>query len=146
MGANQISYVKDGNLIYCYFLSKTGERKKLIGTINLSDKTLYKKISPQKHTFKVSDSIGIAYELLKLTEYDLIQIQCGVNCYETTRTYFLHNSDFKRFQGYELQKLMKRDLFGIDRAESRELFQILKIKDIPVINKPVRKILQMELF
>lgn len=148
MSNNQITYERDGNLVYCYFQSKTGDRKKLIGTINLIDRTLYKKISPQKHTFNVSDSIGIAYELLKLNEYDVIQVQCGVYCYETTRNYFMQHSDFKRFSGYELQKLMKRELFGLDKAESWEeqAEQSIKIMDTPVTTETIKEILQMELF
>lgn len=146
MGNYQISYERDNHLIYCYFQSKTGDRKKLIGTINLTDRTLYKKITPQKHTFNVSDSIGIAYELLKLCGYDFIQIQSGIECYKTSKNFFVEHSDFKRFSGYELQKLMKRDLFGMNKAEDWEREKTLKIKDVPVKNKPVKKVYQMEMF
>lgn len=145
MSNYQIFYVRDNHLIYCYFQSKTGDRKKLIGTINLTDRTLYKKITPQKHTFNVSDSIGIAFELLKLNDYDFIQIQSGFDCYETSKQFFVEHSDFKRFSGYELQKLMKRGLFGMDKAESWELEQRLKTKDVPVMIRPVKEIFQMEL-
>lgn len=146
MGNYQISYERDKQLVYCYFQSKTGDRKKLIGTINLTDRTLYKRITPQKHTFNISDSIGIAYELLKLNEFDLIQVQCGIDCYETTKNYFIEHSDYKRFSGYELQKFMRRDLFGIDKAESWEQEQRFKIKSVPVMIKPFKKVLQMSLF
>lgn len=140
----QITYKKDNDLIHCYFQSKTGDRKKLIGTINLTDRTLYKKISPQKHTFNVSDSIGISYELLKIKDFDLIQIQCGYDCYETSRQYFMEHSDFKRFGGYELQKLMKRELFGMDKAESWEYEQKLKIQKLS--ENPTTKKIQLEMF
>lgn len=146
MANNQINYQRDNNLVYCYFQKKTGDRKKLIGTINLTDRTLYKKITPQKHTFNVSDSIGIAYELLKLNDYDFIQIQSGFECYETSRKFFIEHSDFKRFSGYELQKFMRRDLFGLDKAENWEQEQRLKIKDVPVIARTFKKVLQMSLF
>lgn len=146
MGNYLISYERDNHLIHCYFQSKTGDRKKLIGTINLSDRTLYKKIIPQKHTFNVSDSIGIAYELLKLYEFDFIQIQSGFECYETSRKFFIEHSDFKRFSGYELQKFMRRDLFGMDKAESWEREQKFNVNYFPVKNKPVKEVLQMELF
>lgn len=146
MSNYQISYESDNHLIYCYFQSKTGDRKKLIGTINLTDRTLYKKITPQKHTFNVSDSIGIAYELLKLNDYDFIKIQSGFDCYETSKRFFIEHSDFKRFSGYELQKLMQRDLFGMDKAESWEREQRFKAKDVPVLIRPVKKVFQMQLF
>lgn len=146
MSNNQITYERDNHLIYCYFQSKTGDRKKLIGTINLTDRTLYKKITPQRHTFNVSDSIGIAYEILKLNDYDLIHIQCGVDSYKTTKNYFLHHSDFKRFSGFELQKLMRRDVFGLDIAERWEQSRVIKTKNYPVNTMPEQNILQMELF
>lgn len=146
MSNYQISFERENHLIYCYFQSKTGNRKKLIGTINLTDRTLYKKITPQKHTFNVSDSIGIAYELLKLNEYDFIKIQSGFESYETTKKFFIQHSDFKRFSGYELQKFLPKNLFGMERAESWEREQ----KVIPVnavserYNRPA--VFQMELF
>lgn len=144
MSDNQISYERDNYLIYCYFQSKTGDRNKLIGTINLTDRTLYKRITPQKHTFNISDSIGIAYELLKANEYDFIQIQSGFDFYETSKKFFIEHSDFKRFSGYELQKFMKRDLFGFDKAESWERNQRFNYNTVKV--KQVKEVFQMNLF
>lgn len=148
MSNYQISYERENHLIYCYFQSKTGNRKKLIGTINLTDRTLYKKITPKKHTFNVSDSIGIAYELLKLNEYDFIKIQSGFENYETTKKFFIQHSEFKRFSGYELQKFFPMNLFGMDKAESWEREQKQKVIPVNAVSERYNRpaVFQMELF
>jgi len=129
MEKNQISYDRDGHLIYCYFQGKPGDRRKLIGTINEKDKTFYKKINPQTHTLNKSISIGLSYEMLKL-EFVFIEILCGYNTYKTTRKYFLEKSDFKKFGKYELQKFLPISDFGIERALNweREQTELLKNK------------------
>ena len=143
MSNNQISYERHGNLIYCY-ITIAGKKRKSIGIINESTRTFSKKISMTAHTFNKSNSIAIAYELLKL-DYDFIIIECGYNTYKTTRNFFLENSDFKQFSGYELQKFLSMNLFGMERAKTWEIEQ--KQKVIPVnarFNK--REMSQMELF
>lgn len=143
MQNNQISYERHGKLIHCY-INIAGKRK-LIGIINEEARTFSKKISKTAHTFNKSNSIAIAYELLKL-DYDFIIIECGYNTYKTTRNFFLENSDFKQFSGYELQKFLSMQNFGMERAESWEREQ----KVIPVnavserYNRPA--VFQMELF
>lgn len=119
MQKNQISYDRDDHLIFCYFQARPRDRKKLIGTINEKDKTFYKKIYPQTHTFNKSNSIGLSYELLKL-DFVFIEIQCGYNICRTTRKYFLEKSDFKKFGKYELQKFLHISDFGIETAKNWE--------------------------
>ncbi len=139
MQNNQISYERHGNLIHCY-INIAGKRKS-IGIINEATRTFSKKISLNAHTYKKNNSIAIAYELLKL-DYDFIIIECGYDTYKTTRKFFLENSTFKQFSGYELQKFLSMNLFGLERAESWQ-----KQKVIPVnarFNK--REMSQMELF
>lgn len=145
MGANQsnpISYERHGNLIYCY-LQQSGGKRKLIGVINESTRTLTKRISQQLHTFNKSNSIAIAYELLKL-DFDFIIIECGYNTYKTTRKYFLEHSTFKKFSGYELQKFLPIELFGIEQAESWRMSQ--DSVSVPVSINPGHNVLQLEMF
>ncbi|MDQ3020099.1 MAG: hypothetical protein M3R36_05970 [Bacteroidota bacterium] len=147
MQTNQITYEQKGNLVYC-FVQLTGERKKLIGTINQEDRTLYKKISPTKHTFNKSNSIAIAYELLKL-DYDFIVIECGYNTHKTTRQFFLENSDFKRFGDYELQKFLPISEFGLERVEvwEKEQAEILREKLSSILDTSNKnKVIQESLF
>lgn len=143
MGENQFSFEQHGNLIYCY-ISIAGKKRKSIGIIDESTRTFSKKISMTAHTFYTSNSIAIAYELLKL-DFDFIVIECGYNTYKTTRQFFLNHSDFKRFAGYELQKFLPINLFGMELAESWEREQS-QIK--PAINERYNRpaVLQMELF
>lgn len=143
MQSNQISYERHGNLIHCYIL--ISGKKKLIGIINEITRTLSKKISMTTHTFNKSHSIAIAYELLKL-DYDYIEIECGYNTYKTTRKFFLEHSTFKQFTGFELQKFLPINLFGIERAESWEKEQTLKVKNIPAMLQPEKAVYQMEMF
>jgi len=141
---NTISYERHGNLIYCY-IKLAGEKRKLIGTLNESTRTFSKKISMIKHTFNKSQSIAIAYELLKL-DYDFIVIESGYNTYRTTRKYFLENSTFKKFGSYELQKFLPIGLFGMDRAESWEQIQSDNFKLVTAVRRPTSQIQQLEMF
>ena len=125
MGENQISYERQGNLIFCY-ITIAGKERKSIGIINEVTRTFSKKISMSTHILKKNNSIAIAYELLKL-DYDFIIIECGYNTYKTTRNFFLENSTFKQFSGYELQKFLPMNLFGMERAESWEREQKQKV-------------------
>jgi len=147
MSNSQITYSRNGHIISC-FIQLSGQRKKLIATINESNRTLSKKIYPSKHTFYKSNSIAIAYELLTL-DYDFIIIQCGYNQYRTTRKYFLENSDFKKFGDYELQKFLSIAEFGMDKVTKweNEQAELSRKRILETISKnPAKEVIQESLF
>ena len=146
MSDNQISYERQGKAIYCY-ITIAGKKRKSIGIINEATRTFSKKISMTAHTFNKSNSIAIAYELLKL-DFDFIIIECGYNIYKTTRKFFLEHSDFKQFSGYELQKFLSMQNFGMERAESWEREQKQKVIPVNAVSERYNRpaVFQMELF
>ena len=87
----QITYEQIRNIIYCYFQSNFKKERKLIGTIDQIYKKLSIKISQQDDTFRSTMIIEINSDLLKLTDYDTIEVQVGEYCYETTRIFFIEN-------------------------------------------------------
>jgi len=126
----QITYEQIRNIIYCYFQSNFKKERKLIGTIDQIYKKLSIKISQQDDTFRSTMIIEINSDLLKLTDYDTIEVQVGEYCYETTRIFFIENSELKYFPGNEIKKVMSRDLFGVDKAEEWEWNKIKKLKKV----------------
>jgi hypothetical protein len=125
-----ITFQRNKNIVSYFFQSSPKNPKKLIGTIDLAYSILYIKINNPNEEYNSSKLIGINNEVLKLIEYDYIEVQFGNRFYETTRIFFNENSTFKIMPGNETQKLMKLDLFGMDKVEEWEWIQIKKINKV----------------
>lgn len=84
----------------------------------ISNDTYVKRVNPEIHKYKKSNSIGFNYELIEQGSFRFVQIEYGKEVLNTTRLYILHHGKVSQFikQDFDKQIFLPIESFGLSKA------------------------------